>query len=118
MKFKERGPWDPYGRWQMTAGEIPDNQSGAVTIDPSLGHKQSMAVTGNITGLTCALSADYPDLIVEITTNGDYTLDLTGWETDGGFDILLPNAGTCIIVLSLGADGATKYAFLAATGVA
>ena len=118
MKFTERGPWDPYGRWQMTSYTIPGNQSGAVTIDPSLGHRQKMAVTGNITGLTCALSADYPDVIVEITTDGDYTIDLSGWKTDGGFGILLPNAGTCVIVLTLSADGVTKYALLAATGVA
>jgi hypothetical protein len=118
IRMTERGPWDPFGRWQMTAYEMSGDQSGAVTIDPSLGHRQSMAVTGNITGLACALSADYPAVVVEITTDGDYTLATTGWETDGGAGIDLPVSGKCIILLFLSADGSTKYALLAATEVA
>ena len=46
-----------------------------------------------------------------------YTLVAWAWETDGGEAIVLPDNGKCIIVLSLGADNTTKYAFLAATDI-
>jgi hypothetical protein len=104
--------------WQ-SATHDNGNQSGAVTLTPSNGATQKSTITGNVTGLTCALSATYHYLIWEVTTNGDdYTLDLIGYETDGGNAIKLPNTGKAIILLSLSADGTTKYALLSATDVA
>lgn len=104
--------------WQ-SATHDNGNQSGAVTLTPSNGATQKSTITGNVTGLTCALSATYPYIIWEVTTNGiGYTLDLTGYETDGGNAIKLPNTGKAIILLSLSADGTTKHALLSATDVA
>jgi len=94
------------------------NVSGAVTITPTNGSRQKAAVTGNVTGLTCDLSATYPYVILSITTDGAYTLDLMGWETDGGEAITLPDTGKCILTLMLDADGTTKYALLSATDIA
>jgi hypothetical protein len=227
-------PIDPRFDWMFAVEEIAGDHSGNITIDPSDGHRQSISIDGNITGLTCALSATYPSIILELTTDGAHTIDLTGdeqagtvddsdigavdapasltyeydvttlltgdkfkvtlptsaqseaaadtfeytlpadydetdflaafndddnwtgtldgtfsivgdelvftydddgeqadlaeaalaytlvawaWETDGGEAIVLPDNGKCIIVLSLGADNTTKYAFLAATDI-
>jgi hypothetical protein len=67
--------------------------------------------------LICNLTNTYPSIIWEVTTDGTYAMDLTGWETDGGLAIELPATGKAIITLYLSADGTTKYAFLAATEV-
>jgi hypothetical protein len=103
--------------WQLNAYSN-GNQSGAVTITPANGARQASTITGNITGLTCALSTSYPYVIWEITTDGAHSLDLTGWETDNGTAITLPDTGKAVLVLQLSTDGTTKYAFLAATEVA
>lgn len=104
--------------WMFTTHDN-GSQSGAVTLTTSNGATQKSTITGNITGLTCALSTTYPYLVWEVTTNGiGYTLDLTGYETDGGNAITLPDTGKAIIILSLSADGSTKHALLSATDMA
>lgn len=103
--------------WMFTAYDN-GSQSGAVTLTPANGAMQKSAITANITGLTCALSATYPYIVWELTTDGSYTIDLTGYETDGGNAITLPDTGKCIITLSLSADGSTKHALLSATDMA
>lgn len=103
--------------WQFSSYEYPSAMSGAVTIDPSLAARQAVDIDGNVTGVTIALSATYPWVVVEMTTDGAYTLDLLGWETDDGEAITLPDTGKCQIVFNLGADNSTKYAFLVGTDI-
>lgn len=94
-------------------------QSGAVTLTPSNGATQESAITGNITGITCALTATYPYLVWDIETDGDsYTLDATGFVTDGGNAITMPDTGKARLVFSLDADGTTKHLYLVSTDVA
>ena len=103
--------------WMFAKKTIADAISGEVVIDPADGHRQEATVDGNITSLTCALSEATPSVVLELTAEAAYTLDLTGWETDEGvpFDL---KSGKSILLLSLSADGVTKYAFLVGQEVA
>ena len=103
--------------WMFTTKTITTAISGEVVIDPADGHRQEATVDGNITSLTCALSEATPSVVLELTAEAAYTLDLTGWETDEGvpFDL---KSGKSILLLSLSADGVTKYAFLVGQEVA
>ena len=104
--------------WQFAAHNN-GSQSGAVTLTPSNGATQESVITGNITGITCALSATYPYVVWDITTDGnDYTLDATGFVTDGGDAITLPDTGKARLLFSLDADGTTKHLYLVSTDVA
>lgn len=112
--------------WMFATKTISTALSGDVTIDPADGHRQKANVDGNIDTLSCALSATYPAVILELTTDGAYTITLEAtssypdadWETDGAGGIELPDTGKCVIVLFLSADGTTKYAVLSITEVA
>lgn len=95
------------------------NQSGALTLDPSKGATQKSTITGNITGVTCGLSTTYPYMIWDITTSGNgYTFDATGFVTDGGDSITLPNTGKARLLFSLDINGVTKQLYLVATNMA
>lgn len=83
--------------------------AGALTLTPGDAANQRQNITANITSLVCALSATYPYVIWTITTNGEYTLDLTGWETDGGNSITLTNTGTDSFILYTPDGGTTKF---------
>lgn len=94
----------------MFASTTTAAKSGAVTLTPATAANQISPVTGNITGLTCALSATYPYVIWTTTTDGNgYTLDVTGWKTDGGNSVTLTDTGTDSFVLYTPDGGTTKY---------
>ena len=94
------------------------NQSGAITLTPSNGAAQESGITGNITGVTCGLSATYPYLIWDVATSGNsYTFDATGFVTDGGNSIILPDTGKARLLFSLDADGTTKHLYLVGTDI-
>ena len=71
--------------------------AGKVVIDPTKGYRQTLLVDQDITELECNLSDDCPFIYLEVVSDGEHSLNMTGWQSDK--DITLPNPGVCILML-------------------